>query len=419
MSAPDPVVVLVDAYTSGQYLPPEFAALGAQLVHVQSSAELMASMPAPDLSVYRENIVHEDLVKTVAQLEAYRPVCVMAGQEPGVLLADELAAQLGLPANTASLSPARRDKYQMIETLRAAGLHCAGQFKSRDVAALAGWAQQTGYPVVVKPLRSAAGDGVFVCATDGEVRAAAQAVLASDTIYGEPNAEVLVQSYLHGPEYVVDMVSYDGGRYLCGVWQYHKRLLPSGRNIYDREHLLHPDEPPAPQLTAYVEQALDALGVRYGPSHAEVIMTPDGPALVEVGCRIAGNMHPGFHDRCAGGNQASLTALAWLQPARFLRDHAGRRYRKRCEAICCTTSTTLDGIVDHIGQEAVAQIAALETVHRLDLKLAPGDRIRPTVDLYSSTMRIFMCGADMADIDRDYQRIGTLKDRVYPISESE
>ncbi|GAA1657160.1 ATP-grasp domain-containing protein [Catellatospora bangladeshensis] len=418
MSPPGPVVVLVDAYTSGQYLPPEFAALGAELVHVQSTAELMPSMPAPDLSVYRENIVHEDLVKTVAQLAPYRPVCVMAGQEPGVLLADELAGELGLPANTASLSAARRDKYQMIETLRAAGLHCAGQFKSGDVAALADWAGRNGYPVVVKPLRSAAGDGVFVCATDGEVRAAAAAVLASDTIYGEGNAEALVQSYLHGPEYVVDMVSYEGRRYLCGVWQYHKRLLASGRNIYDREHLLHPDEEPVPQLAAYVEQALDALGVRYGPSHAEVIMTPDGPALVEVGCRIAGNMHPGFHDRCAGGNQAGLTALAWLRPGRFLRDHAGRRYGKRCEAVCCTTSTTLDGVVDHIGRDAVEQIAALETVHRFDLKLAPGDRIRPTVDLYSSTMRIFMCGADMAAIDRDYQRIGVLKDRVYRISES-
>ncbi|MFC7760332.1 hypothetical protein ACFQY4_21615 [Catellatospora bangladeshensis] len=89
--------MLVDAYTSGQYLPPEFAALGAELVHVQSTAELMPSMPAPDLSVYRENIVHEDLVKTVAQLAPYRPVCVMAGQEPGVLLADELAGSWACP----------------------------------------------------------------------------------------------------------------------------------------------------------------------------------------------------------------------------------------------------------------------------------------------------------------------------------
>ena len=420
MSRNSPVVVLVDAYTSGKYLPPEFAALGAELVHVQSTPGFMASMPAPDLSGYAATIVHEDLAKTVEQLLPYAPVCVLAGQEPGVLLADALSARLGLPTNDTSRSAARRDKYQMIEALRAAGLHCATQFKSGDVAALAGWAQRTGtYPVVVKPLRSAASDNVFICAGADEVRAAAASVLGSETIYHESNQEALIQSYLDGTEYVVDMVSYEGRRYVCGVWEYQKRLLPSGRNIYDRERLLAPDEAPAPDLMAYMDRALDALGVRYGPSHAEVMVTPQGPALVEVGCRIAGNMHPGFHDRCAGGNQAALTALAYLRPETFLSEYAGRRYDKRYEAICCTTSTALCGVVDRIDQRAVEEIRALSTVYGLNLKVQPGERIRPTVDLYSSTMRIFMYGESMAQIDRDYRRIEELKDHVFQIRDSE
>ncbi|MEV4635911.1 ATP-grasp domain-containing protein [Actinoplanes sp. NPDC049548] len=414
MSHPRPVVVLVDAYTSGKYLLPEFTALGAEVVHVQSTSELMASMPEPDLSGYAARIVHDDLAKTVEQLLPYAPVRVLAGQEPGVLLADALSRELGLPMNDPGRSEARRDKYEMIEALRDAGLHCADQFTSGDVEGIVDWLRQgRGFPVVVKPRRSAAGDSVFICAGEAQVRAAVEAVLGSETIYGETNPQVLVQSFLPGTEYVVDMVTHGGRRYVCGVWEYSKRLLPSGRNIYDRERLLDPGEAPVPELTAYVDRALDALGVRFGPTHAEVILTPEGPALVEVGCRIAGNMHPGFHDHCAGANQATLSALEVLRPRDFLERYAGRHYDKRYEAVCCTTSTTLDGVVDHIDEQVVAEIAGLDSVYRFDLKIAPGGRIRPTVDLYSSTMRVFMSAGTMPDIDRDYGRIEQLKDRVY------
>ncbi|MEV7803584.1 ATP-grasp domain-containing protein [Microbispora sp. NPDC088329] len=419
-SSDRPVVVLVDAYTSAKYLPPEFGALGADLVHVQSTPELMPSMPAPDLSVYRATIVHEDVEGTLARLRPYAPVCVAAGQEPGVPLADVLSERLGLTTNGTALSQARRDKYRMIEVLREAGLHCADQFKAGDVEALVAWAERAAdYPVVVKPLRSAAGDGVFVCRDAEEVRDAAKAVLASETIYCEANREALVQSYLRGVEYVVDTVSYAGRRYVCGVWEYQKRLLPSGRNIYDRERLLAADEHPAPELIDYVDRALAALGVDFGPAHAEVMWTPGGAALVEVGARIGGNMHPGFHDRCAGANQATVTALAYLDPGRFMREYAGRRYAKRLEAVCCTTSTTLSGVVEAVDHAVADEIAALETVFGLDLKIAPGERIRPTVDLYSSTLRIFMCGRDMDAVNRDYARIEELKDRVYRIRDDE
>jgi len=409
-----PVVVLVDGYTSGMYLAPAFRALGAELVHVQSTPELMASMPAPDLSPYRANVVHLDLDGTVARLAGYAPACVLAGQEPGVELADALAERLDAPTNGTRYSAARRDKYAMIETLRTAGLRCAAHFTHADPDALVRWvARSTAYPVVVKPRRSAASDGVFICRDPDEVREAARTVLASQTIYDERNQEVLVQSFLDGTEYVVDMVSYEDRRYVCGVWEYQKRLLPSGRNIYDRERLLAADEDPAPALVDYLHDVLSALHIRYGPTHAEVIMTGQGPALVEVGARIAGNMHPGFHDACAGANQATVTALAYLDPERFRAEHAGRVYRKRAEAMCVTTSTTQSGVVDAIDDGTVAAIESLPTVAGLNLKISPGGRIRPTVDLYSSTMRIFLCGQTEAAIHRDLRRIEELKDRVY------
>ncbi|HET9138977.1 ATP-grasp domain-containing protein [Actinophytocola sp.] len=408
-----PVAVIVDGYSTGNFLPAAFARLGVRVVHVQSTPELMPTMLLPNLESYVDNLVCRDVDDMVATLRDYAPVAVLAGQEPGVPLADLLSERLGLASNGSALSAARRDKYRMIETVRAAGLHCAAQFKSAEPAAIVDWAVRHGrYPVVVKPLSSASTDNVYICRDAGEVAAAAARVLAARDIFDLANTEALVQSYLSGTEYIVDTVSVAGRRYVCGVWQYEKTMLPTGRNIYDKDVLQDPSAFPVPDLIGYVDGVLAALNIAHGPAHAEVMMTPDGPALVEIGARLNGNMNPGFHDVCLGANQADLIALAYARPAEFTQRYAGRIYTRRQDAIVHNTATTLDGEIAGVDQAVVDTISALPTVHLLNVKLAPGRRMRPTADLLGSPLRIFMTGGRAA-MHADYAAIQGLKDRVY------
>ncbi|MGW3360525.1 ATP-grasp domain-containing protein [Streptomyces bungoensis] len=408
-----PVAVLVDGYTTGNHLPPAFAKLGVDVVHVQSTPELMTSMRLPDLTAYRAVIPHGTPAETAGHLAEFAPICVVAGQEPGVPLADDLSQRLGLPGNGTALSSARRDKYEMIEALRRAGVRCADQIKSRSADTLVAWAEERGrYPVVVKPLSSAATDGVAICRNAEEVRKAADAVLGTVNIFGEHNDEVLIQSFLDGEEYMVDFVSYDGERYACGIWQYHKKLKGTHR-IYDRDSITPPDAGPAPEIIAYMHEALDALGIQYGPTHAEVIVTPEGPVLVEVGARLSGGLLPDFHDICLGDNQADVTALAFTRPRDFLDRYAGRTYRKLTEATWILVATDLDGVVESVDQDVVAEIEALESVHTFVPKLAPGKRIRPTVDLYTATAAVHLHNRSAKALERDAARIQQLKDRIY------
>ncbi|HET8684435.1 MAG TPA: ATP-grasp domain-containing protein, partial [Micromonosporaceae bacterium] len=352
---------------------------------------------------------------TVTALAALRPVAVLAGQEPGVPLADALSERMGLASNGSALSAARRDKFRMIETVAAAGLRCARQHVADGPEPVVAWAEREGYPVVVKPLSSASTDNVSICHDARQVREAAQRVLGALDIFGLPNRRVLVQSYLDGVEYIVDTVSVDGQRYVCGVWEYEKTVIGNGSNIYDKDVLKGPDEAPVPELVAYVDRVLDALGIRHGPVHAEVIMTPEGPALVELGARLNGNMNPGFHDTCLGANQADLTALAYARPSEFLDRFAGRVYTKRQEAMVHNTATMLSGEVTGVDQDTVDRIDALPTVHLVSVKVLPGKRIRPTVDLLSSPLRIFMTGPDTAGLRADHKIIQDLKDAVYQV----
>ncbi|WP_329232241.1 ATP-grasp domain-containing protein [Streptomyces sp. NBC_01460] len=410
-----PVAVIVDGYSAGNFYPAAFAAHGTDVVHVQSTPELIPAMAPPDLTAYARNVVGTDESALVGLLRDLGPVCVIAGQESSVPLADRLSEAVGVPSNGSALSSARRDKYEMIEAQRRAGVRCAQQFKTDAPDAAVAWAEDHGrYPVVVKPLSSAASDGVVVCDGPDAVRTAARTVLDAPNMFGLANTEVLVQSYLKGTEYIVDTVSCDGERYVCGVWEYEKTLLPSGKNIYNRDLLADPDDNPVvATLTSYVDEVLAALGIAWGPSHAEVIVTDEGPVLVEIGTRLNGNLNAPFHDVCLGHNQAALTAQAYTRPDEFRARYAGRTYTRKQPAAVYNTPTEQDGVVESVDGTAVAEIRSLESVFLATVKFAPGSRITPTVDLLTSSMRVFLTAPGEATLTADYEKVRSLKDAVY------
>ncbi|WP_329269238.1 ATP-grasp domain-containing protein [Streptomyces sp. NBC_01451] len=416
-----PVVVVVDGYSNAGAFVGEFARLGVSALHVRGTAEFLPKMVPPDLSVYQDTFVCADadaVDALVERLGAYEPIAVIAGQEPGVPLADLLSERLGVATNGTARSAARRDKFTMIETVRAAGLHCAAQFVSPDPAEITGWARGHGrYPVVVKPRSSSSSDNVFVCRSEEQVAEAARAVLAGITMYDQRNTDVLVQSYLDGTEYIVDTVSANGHHTVCGVWRYDKNLLPSGRPVYDLDVLQDPDAPHVRELIAYVLRVLDALGIEHGPGHAEVIMTEAGPALVELGARLNGNMNTAHHDEFSGTNPARLNALAYTRPAEFAARYGGKVYAKRHEAVVHNVTTSREGLVTAIDDSVVDKIAALPTVREVVVRRPAGTRLVPTVDLMTSPLRVFHIGGSHAEILADHQVVGQLTDDVFRLAE--
>lgn len=413
-------VAIVDGYSTGNFLPPAFARLGVEAVHVQSTPRLIGHLAAPRLDAYRENLVCADPAATARELASHRPVAVLAGAEFGVRLADELSERLGLMTNGTRMSAARRDKYLMIEALREAGISCARQHRSAEPEELRAWAEREGvHPVVVKPVSSSGADNVHICRDGDAILRAARSVMSAADLFLQPNTEALAQSYLDGTEYVVDVVCSQRARYVCAVWEYRKRDIGSGRRIYDRDVLLDPREDPVPELVSYVDSVLDALDIRHGPAHAEVIMTASGPVLVEIAARLNGGLNAPFQDFCLGTDQAAATALAYARPEEFRQRYGGRIYTKRMEAFLHDTTTALDGVVAGVDQAVVEEITALPTVRELTVKYRTGRRIRPTIDLPSSPLTVYMASEDPEALEADYEKIGELKERVYRLTEAE
>jgi hypothetical protein len=398
--------VVVDAYSTGARLAPRFAAAGLPVVHVQSSPRL------PDFYArafrdgdFVENVVHDgDLGATAARVAAHDPAFVVVGAEPGVPLADALSERLGLPSNGSAQSAARRDKNAMSEALRSAGLRTAEALKTAEADEAIAWAAaRGGAPVVVKPLDSAGTDGVSICADAAAIGAAFAANLGRPNALHGANEELLVQELLEGTQLFVNSVSWDGVHHVSEVWRDNK--LRVGANfIYDYEELLPRDGEQQDQVVPYVESVLDALGIRYGPAHTEVMLTATGPVLVESGARMHGSVPDEIVDRCTPSHQ-TLTAEAYLDPHSVAR-RAQQPYALAAGAYCVMLISQHEGKI--VSDAGLREIEALPSFAGTISMLGPGDQLKRTIDLFSCPGIIYLVDPDRARLKTDYDRIREL-----------
>ncbi|MFG2695413.1 biotin carboxylase [Kitasatospora sp. NPDC048407] len=365
-------VAVVDAFGPAYGHIDAFAAVGGEVVQVQSTPGLPFGVEPVDAARFAQVLVHDgELDALAARLEGV--VAVLPGRETGVELADALSEKLGLPTNGTELSAARRDKYVQIETLRARGVPAMRQLRTGDESELHSWHAQLGGVAVVKPLRSYWGDGVSFCNSPDESVVALRRLRGSGTIHGEPIEQVVAQEYLVGTEYILNTVSSRGVHHLTDAWRTERITANGVRDLVVAQVLLRSDEPPVPELAAYGRQVLDALGIRHGAAHLEIKLTPDGPRLIEAGARMSGL--PYYTDRLLGEGQLEWIVDAYARPDRF-RTRAGRAYQRRHAFAWAALVAPAAGRL--VRYRALDRIRELESFRDLTVLLEPGAPITPT-----------------------------------------
>jgi biotin carboxylase len=408
VKSPLRVAVLVDACHAATQLVQEINRRGFACVSVKRPGPPPSSMfPALPADSFLAKIAHcGDLEETAMRLRRFEPECVIAGSEEAVELADRLAAALGLPGNGVEKSTARRDKYAMANTVSASGLRVARQSKHADVDSAAAWLRESGLPrVVVKPLHAAGTESVFVCSSEAELRRQAAAILGGRHHLGLVNDEILVQEFVEGDEYIVNTVSCDGVHRLAGVWLYHKRRLEGRAPIYDWDELVEPADLLVASLADYALGILDALGIRFGPAHTEIMVDADGPVLIECNARLDGLEYQPLTRRCMGYGQIELTCDAFMHPQAFLAGDV--RYPQKEHASNIVMITPRDATVQSF--DKLAEIRRLPSFVGLLLRVRPGDALKATVDYATSPGVVFLSHPDASVLREDRQRVQSLE----------
>merc|ERR1712190_312938 len=291
------VVAVCDPVSTGGAIAAMLSSRGFQMIKVWSSdvtPEFKEHVPsvAKDMPWLAEVNEQETIEETCNQLRHIvgnrQLVGVVVGAETGVILADELSEALGLRTN-GTICKGRRNKSEQQKLVKAAGLRSTREASGTLLSEVREFLENEPMPCIVNPTESCGSDGVKKCKSIEEAEAHFELLMRSQKKAGAQDCAVICQEFLAGQEYVVDHVSRDGKHKTVMVWVYDKRPTNGGEFVYYNMLPVEASAPVAQKLIAYTRGVIDALDIKHGPTHAEVMMTSDGtPCLVEMNCRAHG-----------------------------------------------------------------------------------------------------------------------------------
>ncbi len=266
------------------------------------------------------------------------------------------------------------------------------------------------WPIVVKPLHSAASDGVVICRSTAELQQAFDSQCGVENSLGIRNNELLAQELLRGPEFVVDTVSCNGMHRVSDIWESHKTSTPQSdgrRFLYDYQSLLSPSAPQANVLQSYVFQVLDALGIEHGPAHAEVIITAEGPVLVEIGARLAGTQIPVFVNECTDKNPVQLTVDSYCDEKKFISE-SEHPYVIKKHARLLYLHANQSGRLKSF--PSLHKIRSLSSYHQLNMQTSIGERLSKTIDLSTVAGVLELANNDISVLCGDHAQFSSMRD---------
>jgi biotin carboxylase len=225
--------------------------------------------------------------------------------------------------------------------------------------------------------------------------------MASEDRYGRRNDVVLAQQYLKGAEHYVNSVSRDSAHRVVEVWRYHKRMI-DGRPVYDYEDLLDFDDAGVQDVVHYVRSVLDALGIANGAAHTEIMLTDDGPFLIECGARLGGGQMPDLLTRCVGANQVASLAFSIADPESFIAEAAAPyqlKSRLRCVNLISPAECTVPS------EEGWEQVKQLSSFAALVVNQPAGTPLTRTVDMATCPGTVYLRTDDLSMLEEDYQKL--------------
>lgn len=284
---------------------------GAYLDYVQTQVEGFWLVDFTDRAAYAEAIR--------AAVREFDPEYVWhLGGEESMMTAYETAAELGRAVNPPEVVTLVNDKLAMRRLLRERGISTVRFAEAGHWSEVAGLLADFELPVVLKPTSLSGSRGAYLLTDPADLPEWGESLAGFE--YEGP---LLVEEYLRGPEFSVETITVDGVHHVIGVT---RKLLGPLPRFVEMGHLFpEPDSDQTRQVAALAVALLDAAGYRCGPAHTEVIVTADGPRIVESQARLGGDKLPVIIQLATGIDleREVFAALAGRAPAAPQSDSVG------------------------------------------------------------------------------------------------
>ena len=392
-------ILIVDPFSMGALYVDEFVAEGCNVYCLISNEDLPNFMlSALDTSKYKQ--VFYTLEEAVQFFRSQVLFVAITGCETGVYFSDKLNGLFNIVANAAASSLVRRDKFLMQMALKNKGLRYIHSWQISDKQ------QDINEPLtysahkwVVKPLNSAGSDGVVIFDAAKDVQDYIdQYNWQSTTAIGEPCRGLILQEFIAGEEYVVDLVKNGDDYFIASVCKYTK--VGETGLVYHCLDILDPLDNECDELIKYAIECAEALELVKGPMHMEFIKDAKGYVMIEAGARLHGGVAPSFFKSCYEPHLLGVTVDSFLnRPLKY------RGATKKCAGKIVFLHTDLGGIMPNLQAQQLMQLKNLASYQGHKFFTLAGEVVPRTKSLFDCPGIVWLAHEYLSVIDGDEQKI--------------
>ena len=224
-----------------------------------------------------------------------------------------ITEKMGLPGHSFEAALNASDKFRMRSCFAKAGVPSPrfisvteedAEKSADDLMRAAGFSC---FPLVIKPVDNMGGRGCRMVRSEKELSEAVKvAVQFSRTKHA------IVEEYMHGREFSIDALVFDGEVTICGFADRHIYYPPYFIEMGHTMPTVLSDED-WNGLVKTFRDGIKALGLTCGAAKADIKLTPKGPMIGEIAARLSGGYMSGWTFPYASGmnltEQALLLAL--------------------------------------------------------------------------------------------------------------
>jgi S-sulfo-L-cysteine synthase (3-phospho-L-serine-dependent) len=247
--------------------------------------------------------------------------------------------------------------------------------------------QHIKFPCIVKPVDDSGSNQVVKCLSFTELHGQVKEILAvKRNVRQQPTAQVaLIEEYVEGPEYSVEVFSYEGRHSIIGITD---KSIGGEPYCIETGHIF--PSLASNRIKTVVETGvlsmLKKLDWRFGPCHLEIKIVDEKLFLVECNGRLAGGMIPELIRHATGMDvlKEQLKAAVGLSPELGGQplQYAGIRFLIPKEA----------GEIQEV--TGIEQLRQLPGVKEVVCRAEPGKLVQRVVNAYGRLGYIIAAAAD-------------------------
>jgi biotin carboxylase len=193
------------------------------------------------------------------------------------------ASELGLLGISVDTAWKATDKGKMMECLKKHQIPAPWFRVVSSEEELNQLKQSISYPCVIKPVDSAGSRGVILVHQEKDLE---QGFHYSKS--ASQKGTVIIEEYLRGHEVSVETMTIKGQTHVLAITDKETTGPPHFVEIGHTQPSILDSETKS-RVEAVARSAVEAIGIDIGPAHVEIMVTEDGPKIIELGARLGGD----------------------------------------------------------------------------------------------------------------------------------